>query len=63
DDEKSRLWYAEQTIRNGWSQPTLCLQIDGRVHERHGKALTNFKRLGDVRAERALSGFENSHDS
>ncbi len=43
DDEKSRLWYAEQTIRNGWSQPTLCLQIDGRVHERHGKALTNFK--------------------
>jgi len=43
DDEKTRLWYAEQTIRNGWSQPTLCLQIDGRAHERHGKALTNFK--------------------
>jgi predicted nuclease of restriction endonuclease-like (RecB) superfamily len=42
-DENTRLWYAEQTIRNGWSQPILCLQIDSRAHERHGKALTNFK--------------------
>lgn len=42
-DENTRLWYAEQTIRNGWSQPTLCLQIDSRANERHGKALTNFK--------------------
>jgi predicted nuclease of restriction endonuclease-like (RecB) superfamily len=43
DDEQTRLWYAEQTLRHGWSQPILCLQIDGRAHERHGKALTNFK--------------------
>ncbi len=43
DDEKTRLWYAEQTLKHGWSQPILCLQIDGRAHERHGKALTNFK--------------------
>ncbi len=43
DDEKARLWYAEQTLQHGWSQPILCLQIDGRAHERHGKALTNFK--------------------
>ena len=42
-DEKTRLWYAEQTLQHGWSQPILCLQIDGRAHERHGKALTNFK--------------------
>jgi predicted nuclease of restriction endonuclease-like (RecB) superfamily len=43
DDEQTRLWYAEQTLRHGWSRPILCLQIDGRAHERHGKALTNFK--------------------
>lgn len=43
DDEKTRRWYAEQTLRHGWSQTTLCLQIDGRAHHRHGKALTNFK--------------------
>jgi len=43
DDETTRQWYAEQTLRHGWSQPVLCLQIDGRAHARHGKALTNFK--------------------
>ncbi len=41
-DKKTRLWYAEQTIRNGWSQPILCMQIDSRAHERQGKAITNF---------------------
>lgn len=43
DDRETRLWYAEQTIRNGWSQPILCMQIDGRLHERQGKALHNFE--------------------
>jgi len=32
NDQETRLWYAEQTIRNGWSQPILCMQIDGRLH-------------------------------
>jgi len=41
-DAKTRLWYAEQTISHGWSQPILCLQIENRAHERQGKALTNF---------------------
>jgi predicted nuclease of restriction endonuclease-like (RecB) superfamily len=43
DDRETRLWYAEQTIRNGWSQPILCMQIDSRLHERQGKALHNFE--------------------
>ncbi|MBI3104095.1 MAG: DUF1016 domain-containing protein [Candidatus Rokubacteria bacterium] len=43
DDEKTRLWYAEQTLQQGWSRDILALQIDGRAHERRGKALTNFK--------------------
>jgi predicted nuclease of restriction endonuclease-like (RecB) superfamily len=43
DDAKTRLWYAEQALHHGWSQPILCLQIDHRAHQRHGKALTNFK--------------------
>ena len=42
-DPKVRLWYAEQTIRHGWSQPILALQIAGRAHERQGKAVSNFK--------------------
>ena len=42
DDHKARLWYAEQALHNGWSQPVLCLQIDGCLHERQGKAVSNF---------------------
>lgn len=41
-DAESRLWYAEQAIRDGWSQPVLCMQIEARLHERQGKAITNF---------------------
>jgi predicted nuclease of restriction endonuclease-like (RecB) superfamily len=43
EDPKTRLWYAEQTIRHGWSQPILCLQIEQRAHERQGRAVNNFK--------------------
>lgn len=42
-DVKTRLWYADQTVRHGWSQPILCLQIDNRAYERHGKTINNFK--------------------
>ena len=34
---------ASESIKHGWSRSILELQIDGRAHERHGKALTNFK--------------------
>jgi len=44
-DEKTRLWYAEQAIRNGWSQPILCIQIDSHAHERQGRAVTNFAEI------------------
>ena len=37
-----RLWYAHQAIEQGWSHNILVLRIQGRAHERQGKALTNF---------------------
>lgn len=37
-----RFWYMEQTLVNGWSRNALGLAIDGRAHERQGKAITNF---------------------
>ena len=43
DDPRTRLWYAQQTLRHGWSQPVLCLQIDSRAHARRGRAATNFR--------------------
>ena len=38
-----RKWYIRKSIEHGWSRSILELQIDGRAHERQGKALTNFK--------------------
>ena len=42
EDPAKRLWYARQAIEQGWSHNILVLQIQGRAHERQGKALTNF---------------------
>lgn len=37
-----RLWYAAATTVNGWSRNVLALQIGSKLHERQGKAITNF---------------------
>ena len=42
DDAPTRIWYAQQAAHHGWSQPILCLNIDGRLHERQGRAVNNF---------------------
>lgn len=42
DRPDQRLWYAAQAIEAGWSRDILALQIDLRLHERNGKAITNF---------------------
>ena len=44
-DSATRLWYAEQAGTHGWSRDVLAFQIDRRLHERHGKTLTNFKQV------------------
>ena len=36
-------FYIGQTIENNWSRDTLALQLKSRLHERSGKAITNFK--------------------
>lgn len=41
-DVETRLWYARECAKHGWSRSILELQIDRRLHERQGKALTNF---------------------
>ncbi|WP_234943921.1 DUF1016 N-terminal domain-containing protein [Rickettsia africae] len=32
-----RIWYAQQTIENGWSRNVLSLQIKSNLHERSAK--------------------------
>jgi predicted nuclease of restriction endonuclease-like (RecB) superfamily len=39
-----RVWYAEQAIQNGWSRNVLVHQIESRLFDRQGRALTNFDR-------------------
>jgi len=39
---EERLWYARQSAALGWSHNVLRLQIETRLHERQGKATTNF---------------------
>jgi predicted nuclease of restriction endonuclease-like (RecB) superfamily len=41
-DPAQRLWYAQQTIENGWSRNVLVHQIESNLYARQGKALTNF---------------------
>ena len=41
-DINEALFYIQKTIKNGWSRSILAHQIEGRLYERSGKAMTNF---------------------
>lgn len=42
DNAELREWYAAAASDAGWSRDVLVLQIEGRLHERSGKAVSNF---------------------
>lgn len=41
-DPNERLWYARETIENGWSRNVLVAQIKNRLYQREGTAVNNF---------------------
>jgi predicted nuclease of restriction endonuclease-like (RecB) superfamily len=41
---QERLWYVRQTIEHGWSRNVLVHQIESKLYQRQGKAITNFER-------------------
>ena len=43
-DSQQRQWYIEKTIEHGWSRAVLVHQIESRLFERTGSAVTNFDR-------------------
>lgn len=50
----ARIWYMEQTVKNGWSRDTLGAMIKNDAHSRQGTAVTNFeKRLPPPQSELA----------
>jgi len=42
DEPDVRLWYARQCREHGWSHNVLTIQIESGLHERQGKAISNF---------------------
>ena len=58
-----RIFYIKETIRNGWSANTLKLNIESRLHERKGTAITtNFdSRLSEDQAELARLTLKNPY--
>jgi len=43
-DRAARHWYAQAAQAQGWARSVLGRHIDSRLHEREGKAVTNFAR-------------------
>jgi len=43
-DHAARVWYAQAAFEYGWSRNILEMQIDTRLLERQGAAITNFER-------------------
>ena len=43
-DAQTRLWYAQKVREEGWSRDVLAMQIETKLHEREGRAVTNFPR-------------------
>ena len=43
-DPALRNWYARACLEHGWSRAVLEAQIETSLHERQGKAITNFAR-------------------
>jgi len=41
--EKDRIWYARRAIEHGWSRNILVMQMESRLLQREGNAVTNFK--------------------
>ncbi|MCR6629337.1 MAG: PDDEXK nuclease domain-containing protein [Magnetospirillum sp.] len=42
EDSDTRKWYVKAAFKHGWSRNVLVHQIETRLHERTGKAITNF---------------------
>lgn len=42
-EREARMWYAAKAVEHGWSRNVLALQIEAGLHDRQGKAVTNFK--------------------
>jgi predicted nuclease of restriction endonuclease-like (RecB) superfamily len=61
-DPQLRLWYAQQTVQNGWSKVILSHQIETELHRRMGQADHNFAdRLPPAQSDMAVQIFKDPY--
>lgn len=62
-NNEERLWYAEQTIKNGWSRSALEDCIEADLYSRQGKAVSNFSsRLSECQSKMAQDAFRDPYN-
>lgn len=62
DQPEQRLWYARRSAAEGWSHSVLTVQIESRLIERQGKAMTNFsERLTAPESDLAVQVFKDPY--
>lgn len=42
--QPERIWYAQQSLDNGWSRDVLVMQVESNLFQRQGGAVPNFER-------------------
>jgi predicted nuclease of restriction endonuclease-like (RecB) superfamily len=56
-----REWYARAAIEHGWSRNVLVHQIETKLHERQGQAVTNFDSTMEPARARAATDFKDPY--
>lgn len=61
-DRQTRLFYIQQTIKNGWSRDIMLRQIDTGLHKRIGSSFNNFENtLPAIDSDLAKETFKSSY--
>jgi predicted nuclease of restriction endonuclease-like (RecB) superfamily len=62
DSIETRTWYAKKAIENNWSRNVLVMQIESKLIERQGKAVTNFElRLPKPQSDLAIESLKDPY--
>ncbi|MEL6320659.1 MAG: PDDEXK nuclease domain-containing protein [Cyanobacteria bacterium J06626_14] len=62
DTQEQRLWYARETVENGWSRAVLEAQIEAGLYQREGMVVTNFERtLPPAQSELAYAALKDQY--
>ncbi|WP_246343462.1 PDDEXK nuclease domain-containing protein [Adhaeribacter radiodurans] len=61
-DMPTRMWYAQQTIQNGWSRDVLSLMLKSSLHTRQGNTINNFaEQLPDPQSDLARQSLKDPY--